>query len=59
MNADRSGFNNEILSNIRGSKTVDAVVIGKNKITLPYTIQMTIIAEGKFIDPLFLIFQQI
>lgn len=62
MNTDQSGFNYEIVSkrtlDIRGSKTVDATVIAKNKTTHSYTIQMTINAAGKFVGPLFIVLQE-
>ena len=59
---DQSGINCEIVSkqtlNTRGSKTVDAAIIGKNKTMHSYTIQMTINAAVKFVDPLFLVLHE-
>ena len=62
MKTNESGFNSKIVSkgalDILGSKTDDAGVTGKNKITHPYTIQMTINAAWKFISLSLNIFQE-
>ena len=54
--------NYEIVSirilDIRGLKTVDPAVIGKNKIKHSYTTQMAIKVAGKFVGSLFLVLQE-